>query len=104
MSELAQKPNNRRTGLRGPDGRLINLPRIINVQDSDSDRRDISPAAPTASTPDYGKSGRGCTKVIHDRQTWSSSGVTTNGPIADELWTADYSSGKYDGCGGRPSH
>ena len=56
ISELRQAPKNRGTGFRRPDGRFVKSPKMINIQDSDSDLGDASPATPTASTPDYGKS------------------------------------------------
>ena len=41
-SELTQKPNNRGTGLRGPNRRFIKSHRTINIQDSDSDLGDTA--------------------------------------------------------------
>ena len=55
ISELTQEPNNRRPGLRGPDGRFIKSPRITNIQDSKSDLGDASLATPTVSTSNNGK-------------------------------------------------
>ena len=79
ISELRQAPKNRGTGFRRPDGRFVKSPKMINIQDSDSDLGDASPATPTASTPDYGKTAttsqrsgtleRGRSKLIRNRQS-----------------------------------
>ena len=68
ISELAQEPNNGGTGLREPNGRIIKLPRIINVQDSESDRVDTSPATATASTKDHRKYANTPQKKRHFRK------------------------------------
>ena len=87
ISELKQEPNNKGTGLRGPDGRFIKSPRTHTIHDTDSESEDVPLAfmdTTTGSTPDYGKQqttpkktgtlGRGRPKLDRNRQNTDSPG------------------------------
>ena len=86
ISEFAQEQNNRGTGLWGPDGRFINLPRIDREAISNSDSEKSIPTTPqmdttqitegtqfrdSQTTPNarkIGSSGRGYPKPTRNKQ------------------------------------
>ena len=72
ISEITQEPNNRGTGLRGPDGRFINSPRTFTIHYSDSESEDSEPD--TTTPKKTGTVGRGRPKLIRNRQSSESPG------------------------------
>ena len=76
ISDITQKPNNRGTGLRGPDGRFTKSPRTFNIHDPDSESEDTQPESPVAVTPmKSGTLGRGRPlKLVRNRLSSASPG------------------------------
>ena len=84
ISEFTQKPNNKWPGPRGPNGRFIKSPRMIDILDIDSNPGGALPPTPTTPTSNYGEAtttpkssgtlGRGRSKLIRNRENSGSPG------------------------------